>query len=157
MTLSKINPTYRNLNSTNQSLGVHVLVADVNPIIDEVNSQETRIDDLEADKQNLVPRVQSVVSAATVTPTDEDDLVVVTALAAACQFLNPTGSPVQGQAMILRIKDDATPRLLTYDTQYRAIGITLPTTTVASKITYIGMVYNSTETKWDCISTVTEA
>ena len=110
-----------------------------------------------ATKQPLTPRVQSVASAATVTPTATNDEVVVTALAAACQFLNPTGSPVQGQAILIRIKDDATPRALTYDTQYRAVGITLPTTTTASKTTYIGAIYNSTDTKWDCISTVGEA
>ncbi len=40
---------------------------------------------------------------------------------------------------------------------YRALGITLPTTTVISKTTYVGALYNSADTKWDCVATVTEA
>jgi len=108
-------------------------------------------------KVSLTPRIQSVVSAATVTPTSVNDEVIVTALAVATQFLNPTGVMVQGQAMILRIKDAGVAKAISYDTQYRAIGITLPTTTTAGKTTYIGMIYNDTDTKWDCISTVTEA
>jgi len=36
MTLNKINPAYRNLNSTNQSLGTPLLASDVNLIIDGV-------------------------------------------------------------------------------------------------------------------------
>jgi hypothetical protein len=41
---------------------------------------------------------------------------------------------------------------LTYDTQYRAVGVTLPTTTVISKTLYLGGVWNTTDTKLDIIA-----
>ena len=99
----------------------------------------------------FIPNVQSVTSAATVTPTTLNDEVVITAQAVALNIANPTGTAVQGQSLIIRIKDNGTARAITYDTQYRAIGVTLPTTTVISKIVYLGFIYNSTDTKWDCI------
>lgn len=104
-----------------------------------------------------VPNVQSVTSSATVTPTFLDDLVIVTAQAAALDLANPTGTAKHGHGIVIRLKDNGTGRAITYGSQYRAIGITLPTTTVANKTTYIGMIYNATDTKWDCVSTGTEA
>jgi hypothetical protein len=107
-----------------------------------------------------LPSVQSVVSAATVTPTANDDLVVITAQAAPLTLAAPTGSPVQGQALMIRIKDDGTARAITWTSGaagYRAIGVTLPTTTVISKTTYVGFIYNSTDSLWDAIGVTTEA
>lgn len=104
------------------------------------------------------PSDQSVVSSGNVTPDgDTNDIVIITAQAEALTLDNPTGSPSQGQPLSIRIKDDGTPRSISYDTEYRAIGITLPVTTVANKTTYIDMVYNATDSKWDCKSTVTES
>ena len=107
-----------------------------------------------------LPSVQSVVSAATVTPTNLNDLVVITAQAAALTLAAPTGTLVQGQALMIRIKDDGTARGITWTTGaggYRAIGVTLPTTTVISKTTYVGFIYNSTDSRWDAIGVTTEA
>lgn len=103
------------------------------------------------------PAIQSVVSAATVTPTFSDDEVIVTAQAAALALANPTGTAIDGLGIVIRIKDNGTARAITFDTQYRAIGVTLPTTTVISKVLYIGMIYNATETKWDVVSVVQQA
>jgi hypothetical protein len=97
------------------------------------------------------PNVQSVTSAATVTPTTTNDEVVITAQAVGLTLANPTGISIDGKSLIIRIKDNGTARTITYDTQYRAIGVTLPTTTVISKIVYLGYIYNATDTKWDCI------
>ena len=104
-----------------------------------------------------LPAVQSVVSAATVTPTADNDLVKITAQAVALTLANPTGTWSEGQSLMIRIKDDATARAITWDTNYRAVGITLPTTTTLSKTTYVGLIYNSTDTKWDAIGVVTQA
>ena len=104
-----------------------------------------------------LPAVQSVVSAATVTPTADNDLVKITAQAVALTLANPTGTWSEGQSLMIRIKDDATARAITWDTNYRAIGVTLPTTTTLSKTTYVGLIYNSTDTKWDAIGVVTQA
>jgi hypothetical protein len=103
------------------------------------------------------PRVQSVTSSATVTPTSTNDLVKITAQAAGLTLANPTGTFAEGQSLIIRIKDDGTARAITYGSDYRAIGVTLPTTTVLSKTTYLGIIYNDTDTKWDVVGVTTEA
>jgi hypothetical protein len=108
----------------------------------------------------FIPNIQTVTSSATVTPTSDNDLVVITAQAAALTLAIPTGTPVQGQALMIRIKDNATARGITWTSGaggYRAIGITLPTTTVLSKTTYVGLIYNSTDSRWDAIGVTTEA
>ena len=106
---------------------------------------------------SYTPRVQTVASAATVTPTSTNDLVTITAQAAALALANPTGTWDEGQPLMIRIKDNGTARAITYGSDYRAIGVTLPTTTVISKTTYLGIIYNSTDTKWDVISVTTQA
>lgn len=107
------------------------------------------------------PRIVSAASYTTDTGTSLSvatcDLFVVTAQAGALKFNNPGGTPVQGQKLMVRIKDDGTARALTYDTQFRALGTALPTTTVISKTLYIGFIYNSTDTKWDCVASAQEA
>lgn len=105
----------------------------------------------------ITPREQTVISAATVTPTADNDIVTITAQAAALTLANPSGSPVQGQGMVIRIKDNATARAISYGNQYRAIGVTLPTTTVIGKTTYLSMIYNATDTKWDVLAVGQEA
>ena len=105
----------------------------------------------------LNPRVQTVASAATVTPTSTNDLVKITAQAAGLTLANPTGTFAEGQSLIIRIKDNATARAITYGTNYRAIGVTLPTTTVLSKTTYLGIIYNDTDTTWDVVGVTTQA
>ena len=104
-----------------------------------------------ATKQDRTPNVQLVSSASTVTPTSTNDIVIITAQAAALLLGNPTGTWVEGQPLIIRIKDNGTARAISFDTNYRAIGITLPTTTVISKTIYLGIIYNSTDAKWDVI------
>ena len=106
---------------------------------------------------SYTPRVQSVTSSATVTPTNTNDLVKITAQSAALAIANPTGSWDEGQSLMIRIKDNGTARAITWDTNYRAIGVTLPTTTTATKTTYLGIIYNSTDTKWDVIGVTTQA
>ena len=108
-------------------------------------------------KADINPRVQTVTSAATVTPTSLNDLVVITAQAAGLTIANPTGTMVQGQALMIRIKDNATARTIAFGANYRAIGITLPTTTVISKTLYLGCIWNSTDTKFDVIGLNQEA
>ena len=104
------------------------------------------------------PRVQSVTSSATVTAdADANDLVVITAQAEGLTLANPTGTPVQGQPLMIRIKDNGTSRSITYGSQFRALGVTLPTATTISKTTYLGCIYNATDTKWDVVGVNTEA
>jgi hypothetical protein len=83
--------------------------------------------------------------------------VVITAQAAGLTLANPSGTPVQGQKILVRIKDDGTARSIGYGAQYRAIGGTNPTTTVINKTVYLGLVWNSTDSKVDVIATAQEA
>lgn len=103
------------------------------------------------------PRVQSVTSSATVTPTFSNDMVKITAQAAALNLANPTGTSVEGWGIVIRIKDNGTARAITYGSQYRAVGVALPSTTVIGKTLYLGMIFNTNDTKWDVISVSQEA
>ena len=104
------------------------------------------------------PSVQETASTATFTVNaDEQTDGVLTAMAAATTIAAPTGTPVQSQSLVFRFKDDGTARAITWNAIFRAIGITLPTTTTASKLLYVGCKYNSTDTKWDVVSVQEEA
>ena len=103
------------------------------------------------DQTFLDARVQTVSSSATVTPLSTNDFVKVTAQAVGLTLANPTGTFTEGQALMIRIKDNGTARTIAFDTNYRAIGVTLPTTTVISKTLYLGIIYNSTDSKWDVV------
>lgn len=108
-------------------------------------------------KQDLVTRVSSVTSSATVTLNcDSYDMLKVTAQAEALIIANPTGTPTEGQMIVYRIKDNGTARALSFGNQFRSIGFTLPTTTVLGKTMYIPCVRNFTDTKWDVINVVQE-
>ena len=106
--------------------------------------------------KRITKRVGSTASSATPTPdADSQDMYVLTALAAGATFGAPTGTPTQGQPLLIRIKDNATARTLAFNAIYRfSTDIPAPTTTVISKTMYIGFVYNSTDTKWDCVAVV---
>jgi hypothetical protein len=102
------------------------------------------------------PRVTNITSSSTITPpSDTVDQYSVTALAVPATVAIPSGTAVAGQKLIIRIKDDGTARALTWTTSaggYRVIGSTLPTTTVANKVVYIGCIYNATESFWDVVA-----
>lgn len=112
---------------------------------------------VELSAQSIVPNVQTVTSSATVTPVYGNDLVVITAQLAGLTLANPTGTWVQGKDLVIRIKDNGTAIAITYGAKYRAIGVTLPTTTVISKITYLGIIYNSTDDTFDVIGVTTQS
>jgi hypothetical protein len=108
--------------------------------------------------KRITARTGTTASSATPTPAgDSNDLYTVTALAAAAELQAPSGTPADGQSILIRIKDDGTPRALTYNAIYRAIGVTLPTTTAASKTIYLGCVYNSADSKWDVLGVAEES
>ena len=103
----------------------------------------------------LNPTTTTTASTATLTPDiSAGDTFTITAQAVALSVANPTGTPVNGQKMIIRIEDNGTARAITWSgTQYRAsTDLALPTTTIATKTMYLGFIYNSTDTKWDLIA-----
>lgn len=94
----------------------------------------------------------SYTTTATLTPNATTYQVNVTAQAAALAINAPIGVPVDGQELMFRIKDDGTARAITWNIAYRAVGVTLPTTTVATKTLYVGAKWNSAESKWDVLA-----
>lgn len=100
-------------------------------------------------------------TSGTLTPNgDTTDVFNAFGLTGAITVATPSGTPVDGQRLMLRFEDDGTGRGITWTTSsgaYRAVGVTLPTTTVASKVTYVGCVYNSTDIFWDAIAVATQA
>lgn len=113
----------------------------------EVDANFTNLD---ANKLELI--VTEIASASTITPPSENTQYNVTALAVAATIAAPSGSPTAGKKLILRLEDNGTARVLTWNAIYRAIGVTLPSTTMLGKTMYIGMSYNGTDTKWDVIA-----
>lgn len=130
-----------------------------------INQWSTTIAAMQVDVDDAVDTVDALLQTSTVassaTPTPIGSATFnrfyITALAAAAEFAAPSGTPVNGNGLIIRIKDNGTARALTYNAIYRAIGVDLPTTTVLSKTHYLGFIYNSADSKWDCIAVVEEA
>lgn len=99
------------------------------------------------------PRVTSTASSATPTPNaDTTDVYILTALAVNATFGAPTGTPVQGQKLIYRVKDNGTARTFTWNAIFRGIARALPTGSVANETLYLGFIYNSTDVKWDLVA-----
>jgi hypothetical protein len=110
----------------------------------------------------LVPNIQTIASAATITPNaNANDQVSVTALAVPATIASPTGTSSDGQSLIIRFEDNGTARALTWTTgssgSYRAVGVTLPATTVAGKVLYVGCKYNANDLRWDALAVGQEA
>jgi len=105
----------------------------------------------------VTPRSGTVASSATPTiNTNNVDIFTITALALAITSMttNLSGTPVNGQKLIIRIKDDGTARSITWGASFSPAGAT---TTTLGKTQYNGCIYNSTSSKWDIVATVNEA
>ena len=111
---------------------------------------------------SLSSNIKNNTTASSATPsinTDTTEFFTITALAADITSFttNLSGTPTSGQKLIIRIKDNGTARAITWGASFIARGATLPTTTVISKYLYVGFIWNSTESVWDCIGTAQES
>ena len=101
-------------------------------------------------------RTTTTTDASSITPNiNTTDQYNVTTLTQTLTINIPTGSPYNGQKLLIRIKDNGTSRTLLWNTSaggYRVVGTVLPATTTANKLIYVGAIYNSTETYWDVVS-----
>src|SRR6185312_13970709 len=101
------------------------------------------------------PRVTAISSNATWSPNaDTDDIYEITAQAVdATTISNPSGTPVDGQKLIIRVKGTAARALTWSGSQWRASSdMALPATTTTTKTLYMGFMYNSADTKWDMLA-----
>jgi hypothetical protein len=109
------------------------------------------------DSTRVNPRVISVADAASITPNVAvGDQYNITALAQALTINAPVGVPVDGNKLTIRLLDNGTNRALTWNSTYTVIGTVLPTSTTANKMSYIGCIYNSADTRWDVIAVTTQ-
>lgn len=109
--------------------------------------------------KRITRRVSTEASSATPTiDTDSYDMHSITALAAAITSMttNLSGTPTNGQSLIIRIKDDGTARAITWGASFEAKGVALPTTTVASKVLTVGFLYDTVTSKWGCVASLNE-
>lgn len=111
----------------------------------------------------IVPRISSQANPSSISvDISSFDQYVVTALAQSLSFpASTTGSPSNGDKIIIRIKDNGTQRTLSWTTagsgSWRAVGVTLPTFTIANKVLYVGAIYNSDESFWDVVGVSLQA
>lgn len=94
--------------------------------------------------------------ATAVIDVDATDTYELSAVANATTF-STTGTPRDGQRLIIRFKDAGVAKGLTWDAAFVAIGVTLPTTTVAGKWHYVGCQYNSAASKWHALAVGVQA
>lgn len=107
--------------------------------------------------KRITARVQSTTSTATFTFNfNSDDIGVITAQAAGLT-VTTSGTPTSMQPFVLCIKDNGTARAITWNGIFVAIGVTLPTTTVVNKHTYVSGYYNTTAAKVHIVGVTTEA
>ncbi len=157
--------TIGDLPATSDANAVHVNAAnEITSITEKTsvdNQDEFILEDSDASyvkksitRKNIVkPISNSIETATTLTPNiDENEQEVVTDLASALTIAAPTGTPSTGMKLVIRLTDNGTNRALTWNVIYRAIGITLPSTTTANKILYIGCVYDEAGSKWDVVA-----
>lgn len=109
--------------------------------------------------KRITQRVVAVASSATpVVNSDDTDIAEIASLAVAVTSMSSslTGTPTNGQKLLFRIKDNGSARAITWGAAFEAVGVALPTTTVASKRMTVGFIYDTTTSKWGCVAVVIE-
>jgi hypothetical protein len=113
--------------------------------------------------KRITPRVSAATSITSPLSWNSDsfDQYSITSQNSSLTINADIGTPTDGQRITFRIKDDGTPRSLTFTTgaskSFRALGVTLPTSTVADKNIYVQCVYNLADNRWDVILVAQEA
>lgn len=105
--------------------------------------------------KRITQRVVAMTDGATITPnSDTTDMGTVT-LGGNRTMAAPSGTPTDGQKLMLRITQDGTPpRTITWNAIYVfGADVATPTlSTTSGAVDYIGFVYSTASTKWHCIA-----
>lgn len=151
-----INTNFSNLNADKveslSDLGITASAAELNYTDGVTSAIQTQLDA----KLNIAPRVVSMSDATSFTPTSATADINTQANTQAVGTLTanaPSGSPSNGQKLLLRIKSTNI-QTFSWNAIYRGSNtVALPTaTTGSSKTDYFGFIYNSADSKWDCIA-----
>ena len=105
--------------------------------------------------KRVTPRAVAVADATSITPNSDTSDVVTqtnTQVAGTLTIANPTGTPTDGQKLIIRIKT-ANAQTYSFGTSYAfSTSVTAPTTIAAGKTDYLGCIWNATNSKWDVVA-----
>ncbi len=104
--------------------------------------------------KRVTSRVVTVTQSATpVINTDTTDVASITGLAQAITSMTSglTGTPVDGDALLVRLTDNGTGRAITWGAKFEASTIALPTTTVLSTLLCVEFIWNTVTSKWRCV------
>lgn len=118
------------------------------------NSPNERVDVTLSINKPFARRVVAYSDTASITPDiSTTDILRLDSLSQTTTFTNPSGSPVDGQYLILRIKSSGA-QSISFGTGYRGSdSMPLPTSTTGSgKVDYYGFLYNIVDTKWDFLA-----
>jgi hypothetical protein len=99
--------------------------------------------------------VEYAVSSTGLRPSVLYDVFSCTGLAVNTTISVPSGTAYDKQTMIIEIMDTGVAKTLAWS-GYRAVGVTLPTTTVANKLFYAGILYNQSNNQWRVLATSQE-
>lgn len=103
------------------------------------------------------PRVVSIATTNAPSPNAATtDMYAITALASDVAFAAPSGTPADGQKLLVRIRDNGSSRVLAFNAIYKGIGQSLPTNTAAGKTLYLGFIYNAATAAWECLAQAQE-
>jgi hypothetical protein len=105
--------------------------------------------------KRITPRQVAMADATSVTPTSDtaDINTFVSTQAGGTLTVNaPSGTPTDGQKLILRLKSTNAQTYSFNATYAFSTSVTAPTTLAAGKTDYIGLLWNATNTKWDVVS-----
>lgn len=97
------------------------------------------------------PRISSAATGAISPDIDDFNYYRRTALDAAVTINDPTGTPNDGDGLLIELQDNGTTRAITWGSAYTVdsiYGLTLPTTTVVGKTHFITFIWNGTASKW---------
>jgi hypothetical protein len=108
--------------------------------------------------------ISAITSSATPTPIIQarSNMFIITALAEAAEFAAPTYAgypePIDGDSLLIRVKDDGTARALTYNAIFtETYSSALPASTTISKTLILFFIYNSVAADWELLFTDEEA
>ena len=108
--------------------------------------------------KRITPRIGGGTTYTTDTGTsiasDTQDMFIVTAQAGDLLFNNPSGTPTDGQKLIISVASSTTAaRALTWGNAYGATTVALPTTTAATTATLtIGFIWSASKSLWQCVA-----
>lgn len=106
--------------------------------------------------KRVTPRVLTVSSTATpAINTDSYDFVTILSLATNITSMTSglTGTPTDGQKLMIKFKDNGTSRTIAWGTSFQSSGVgTLLAATVINKIHHVGLIWDAGVSKWVCLA-----